>query len=51
MEKIYSEENVTWSSVENKISYDKVIWYVRKNGIPVCMFFNEDNKQNEMNND
>jgi S-adenosylhomocysteine hydrolase len=35
MEKVYGEADVTWSSIEKCYSYDKVVWSVDKNGIPV----------------
>ena len=41
MPRIYSEEDITWSSIEKYVPYDKVRWCVRKDGIPVYNFFNE----------
>jgi hypothetical protein len=41
MPKIYSEEDITWSSIEKYVPYNKVRWCVRKDGIPVYNFFNE----------
>ena len=32
--KVYSEEDITWSSIEKYYQYDKVIWSVSKEGIP-----------------
>lgn len=39
MDKIYSEENVTWSSIEKDVPYSKVVWTIGKNGIPKYTFF------------
>lgn len=35
MNKIYNETDLTWSSVEKYYDYERVIWSVRENGIPV----------------
>lgn len=40
MEKIYSENIVTWSSIEKDVPYTKVIWTVGKDGIPIYTFIN-----------
>ena len=45
MNKIYSEKDLTWSSVEKDYQYDKVIWSVMENGIPVYTLVNEENKK------
>ena len=34
MGKIYSEKDITWSSVEKYYPYNKTIWKMDKNGIP-----------------
>ena len=34
MEKIYSEDYPTWSSIGMDSSYSKVVWFMDKNGIP-----------------
>lgn len=34
MAKVYSEVDITWSSVESHYKYDKVVWSVSKDGIP-----------------
>ena len=45
MERIYGEEDITWSSVEGHYDYVKVVWSMRKNGIPVYSLIDEnDNK-------
>lgn len=38
MEKIYSEENAMWSSIEKDVQYSKVIWSANKDGIPRYTF-------------
>lgn len=38
MEKIYSEKNVTWASIEKDVSYSKVVWLIGKDGIPFFEF-------------
>ena len=35
MSKKYGEEDITWSSIEKYYKYDKVVWSVRDNGIPI----------------
>jgi hypothetical protein len=37
----YSEEDVTWSSIEKDIRYKTVIWSTDKNGIPKYTFMDE----------
>lgn len=37
----YSEEDVTWSSIEKYIDYSKVVWSFTKNGIPKYVFMDE----------
>ena len=41
MSKVYSEEDIAWSSIEKYVPYDKVVWSVRRNGIPVYSFIGE----------
>lgn len=45
MKKVYSEEDVTWSSIEKYINYSSVRWTVDKNGIPVYIFMDENGKK------
>ena len=45
MEKVYGEADVTWSSIEKYYSYDKVVWSVDKNGIPVYSLLSENNQK------
>lgn len=49
MEKSYSEEKVAWSSIEKYIPYSKVIWKMRKNGIPIYVFLDEEGKKIDIN--
>ena len=51
MERIYSEADVTWSSIEKYYDYDEVIWSIDKNGIPKYMLMDEDFKKIEVNFD
>lgn len=41
MARIYSEEDVTWSSIEKFVDYSKVVWTTLPNGIPVYKFYDE----------
>ena len=34
MREIYSENDVTWSSIEKDYEYNKVVWGMCDNGIP-----------------
>lgn len=45
MEKVYGEADVTWSYIEKYYSYDKVVWSVDKNGIPVYALLGENNQK------
>jgi hypothetical protein len=45
MLRIYSEDNITWSSVEKDVSYYKVIWSTDRNGIPTYKLLNEKDKR------
>ena len=45
MERIYGEDDVTWSSIEKDISYAKVIWSRHNNGISKYTLFDENNKR------
>ena len=49
MSKKYSEENITWSSIEKYVPYDKVVWSIRENGIPIYSFMNENGKKITLN--
>ena len=49
MSRIYSEDDVSWSSIESIIPYDKVEWYIHKNGISTYKFFNKDGKKIDIN--
>lgn len=37
----YSEEDVTWSSIEKYIDYSNVVWSFAKNGIPKYVLMDE----------
>lgn len=49
MERVYSEGDLTWSSIERLYEYSRVVWYTEKNGIPRYVLFDEDNKRIEIN--
>lgn len=51
MKRIYSEEDITWASIEKYIPYSKVVWSERKNGIPVYTFFDENYEKIDINNE
>lgn len=46
---MYSEVDITWSSIEKDIPYYKVIWYTRRNGIPVYTFLDENGSKIDVN--
>ena len=48
MGKVYSESDITWSSIEKDVPYSKVIWSVSKDGIPRYTFLNENNERIEV---
>lgn len=41
MARVYSEGDITWSSVEKDVPYTKVNWSINPNGIPVYTFYDE----------
>ena len=45
MEKIYNEDDITWSSIEKYIPYAKVEWSINKYGISTYKLINEDGKK------
>jgi len=45
METRYSEEDVTWSSIEKYVDYSSVRWSTDKNGIPVYIFADEEGRK------
>lgn len=49
MNKMYSEDNVTWSSIEKDVPYSKVVWNISKNGIPKYNFLDENGKKIDIN--
>ena len=42
MSRIYSEEDITWSSIEKYIPYSNVCWTTNKNGISIYKLFDEE---------
>lgn len=38
---MYSEKDITWSSIEKEYDYNKVVWNTQKNGIPVYTLFDK----------
>ena len=47
MYNVYDETDLTWSSVEKYYKYEKVVWGVRKNGMPIYTLL--DKKGNKIN--
>jgi hypothetical protein len=47
--RIYSEDDVSWASIEKYIPYSKIEWRMSKNGIPKYNFFYEDGKKININ--
>ena len=45
MSRIYSEDDITWSSIEKYIQYSKVEWTTNKNGISTYKLFDEEGKR------
>jgi hypothetical protein len=45
MSKKYSEEDITWSSIEKYYKYGKVAWYMRSYGIPTYVLMDEKGKR------
>ena len=45
MSRIYSGEDITWSSIEKYIPYSKVEWTTNKNGISIYKLFDEEGKR------
>ncbi len=42
MEEVSNRTDVTWSSVEKDVPYNKVTWYTDKSGIPRYIFSDEE---------
>lgn len=49
MERVYSELDVTWASIEKYVNYCSVRWTTDKNGIPRYMFLDEYGKKIDVN--
>ena len=45
MSRIYSEDDITWSSIEKFIPYAKVDWRVNKHGISTYTLTDENGKK------
>ena len=45
MGKFYSEDDITWATIEKIVPYSKVVWHMGKNGIPMYKLFDENNKK------
>ena len=41
---MYSEVDITWSSIEKDVTYSKVVWHTCSNGIPTYMFLDGNGK-------
>lgn len=39
---MYSEVDLTWSSIEKYYQYGKVVWLTRQNGIPIYTLLDDD---------
>jgi hypothetical protein len=50
MGNMYDETDLTWSSVEKYYDYEKVIWSVMGNGIPVYALEDKNGKKIKINN-
>ena len=48
--KIYDETDLTWSSVERYYNYERVIWCIRENGIPVYVLEDKNGKKIKISN-
>ena len=46
---MYSEVDLTWSSMERLYDYSRVTWTTERNGIPRYTFFDKNGKQIEIN--
>lgn len=49
MSRIYSEEDITWSSIEKYIPYYRVEWSVNKNDIAAYKFYDENGEKIDIN--
>ncbi len=49
MSKKYSEVDITWSSIERYVPYNRVVWHTQKDGIPVYSFFDENSNKIDIN--
>ena len=45
MERKYSEDDITWSSIEKFIPYAKVNWFINKVGISTYKLMDENDKE------
>ena len=45
MERKYSEDDITWSSIEKYIPYAKVNWFINKVGISTYKLMDENDKE------
>jgi len=46
---MYSETDITWSSIEKYYPYSKVNWFVEKNGIPRYVLLDENGEKININ--
>lgn len=46
---MYSEVDLTWSSMERLYDYSRATWTTERNGIPRYTFFDKNGKQIEIN--
>jgi hypothetical protein len=48
---MYTEKDLTWSSIEKKYDYSKVQWRTEKNGIPSFVLYGEEGNRININLD
>jgi len=46
---MHIETDTTWSSIEGRYSYSKVVWNFQKNGIPVFTLLDENGDKISIN--
>lgn len=49
MDRKFTEDSVTWSSIEKYIPYSKVCWSTNKNGISIYVLLDENGNKIDIN--